>query len=76
MDIDHYTSGKQFKTFKEIEREHDKFQDYMIKCKCGHSILFFAHKDRIICTNCRNYVYKNKKVEMKYKLKKLIKEVK
>lgn len=76
MNIDRYTSGKQFKTFKELKREHDKFQDYSIKCSCGHSIIFISEKDRIICSVCGKYIYRNKKVEMKYKLKKLIKEVK
>ena len=35
-------------------------------CKCGHRIL--VGQDRLICKYCGNYVYKNKKIELKYKL--------
>ena len=40
-----------------------------IKCICGHSV--FTMKPKEICTWCGNYVYKDKKLEFKEKLKKL-----
>lgn len=44
-----------------------------IKCKnCGHTIL--PGKDRGICTHCGYYVYKNDKIEFKYKLKNVLKK--
>lgn len=37
-----------------------------IKCKnCGHSIL--PIKERILCTHCGYWVYKNEQVEFRYK---------
>lgn len=38
------------------------------KCK-GHGIFFITGKDRLICKNCGNYVYKDKKTELFYKMK-------
>ena len=73
MDIDKDTRGRQYKSFQQIVREHKKIQDYMIKCKCSHTILFTGHKDRLCCSHCGNYVYKDKKTEMKYKIKELLK---
>lgn len=39
-----------------------------VKCShCGHSELMFH--DKCICTWCGHYVYKNKKIEFKEKMK-------
>lgn len=45
-----------------------------IKCKhCGHSIL--PTKDRTLCTYCGHWIYKNDKVEFKYKTLEKIKNM-
>ena len=79
MDIDNDIRGNRFKSMNEIEKEHRIFQNYVVKCKCSHTILFTGVKDRLLCTYCGRYVYRDKKTEMKYKLKELLwkrKEVK
>lgn len=73
IDISKRTILKRYKSYKEIEKEHDTFNNYMIKCKCSHTILFTGIKDRLICSHCGKYVYRNKKAEMKYKVKELLK---
>ena len=73
MDIDARDRGKRYKSLKTLEKEADKFQDYMIKCKCSHTVMITSAKDRVICSHCGYYVYKDKKTEMKYKLKELLK---
>ena len=45
--------------------------NHRVKCKCGHSNLMF-NVDRMICTWCGSYVYKDKQTEFKYKLKETI----
>ena len=48
--------------------------DRTIKCKnCGHSIV--PMKERIICTHCGRWVYKNDKAEFEYKLKEITKKL-
>ena len=73
MDIDSDVRGKHFKTFKQIEKEHNVFQDYVIKCPCSHTMIFTSMKDRILCSYCGHWVYKDKKTELKYKMKELLK---
>jgi uncharacterized paraquat-inducible protein A len=41
--------------------------DNTIKCSCGHSMLM--NKDKVLCTWCGKYVYKDKKLEFEDKLK-------
>lgn len=60
-------------TFSQVVRRHDKFQDYMVKCKCSHTILFTGYKDRLLCRYCGRYVYRNKNAEFKYKMKEKLK---
>lgn len=50
-----------YKTFREIEKEDRIFGNYKVKCKCSHVVLFTRGKDRIICSHCGNYIYKDKK---------------
>ena len=46
------------------------------KCKhCGHSMIF-EKVDKMICTHCGNYVYKNDKIEFMDNLNKKLKGVK
>ena len=73
MDIDMDTRGRQYKSFQEIVRDSHKIQDYMIKCKSSHTILFTWSKDRLLCSHCGNWVYKDKKTEIKYKMKEYLK---
>ena len=73
MDIDKDTRGRQYKSFQEIVRDSHKIQDYMVKCKCSHTMLFTGNRDRLCCSHCGNYVYKDKKTEIKYKMKEYLK---
>lgn len=46
-----------------------------IKCKhCGHTINLF-NADRTICSWCGSFVYKNPKLEFRYKMKIKLREV-
>ena len=39
-----------------------------IKCKCGHTQLL-GNQDRVICDWCKHWIYKDKRTEFKYKLR-------
>ena len=75
MDIDKDNRGRRYKSLNEIVTEHDKIQEYMVKCKCSHTLLFTGIKDRLLCSHCGHYVYKDKKTEMKYKIKEKLRGV-
>lgn len=72
MDIDKDTRGKQYRSLREIERLSTIQLKYMRKCKCSHSILFTGRKDRLLCSHCGHYVYKDKQTELRYKLKEIL----
>ena len=38
-------------------------------CSCGHTINIPNKMDKIICSHCGNYVFKDKKTEFEYRLK-------
>lgn len=46
-----------------------------IACKCGHKTVVPVWVDKQICSWCGHYVYRNKQVEFKDKLKQRLKEV-
>jgi len=40
-----------------------------IKCSCGHCVNIPPNLDKIICTWCGNYVFRDKKTEFEYRMK-------
>lgn len=36
------------------------------KCPCGHSVVIY--NDKVICTHCNKWVFKNKEDEFKYRI--------
>ncbi len=58
-------------TNKEIEKYHDEIQKAFISCShCGHKVIIRKKEDKVLCSWCKNYVFKNKSDYFKYKLKK------
>ena len=57
--------------------EYEKFYNYITKnkisCECGHKI-FLYKKDKLICSWCGRYVFKNKRIEFKYRIKEKLNE--
>lgn len=45
--------------------------DNKVYCKCKqYGVVFYnTGRDRLICKNCGNYIYKDKKTELKYMMK-------
>lgn len=46
-----------------------KGNDNKVRCKCGHTVEFWAKKNKLLCHGCNHWVYKNKKEEFKDKFK-------
>ena len=63
-------------TIKEVKKYSEILTKNKIKCKCGHSVLISPNKDKIICQWCGNYVFKNEKLEFKFRVKEIINKVK
>lgn len=43
------------------------------KCKCGHTN-FLGSRDKIICSWCGSYVFRNKRTEFIYRIGELLKK--
>ena len=56
-------------SFQKLEKERSK---YKIQCKCGTKTII-VNTDRTICRGCGMWLYKNKKLEFKEKMKCLMK---
>lgn len=66
------TSSGRKRTKDELKSSY--YQNYMVKCKCGHTFLMRENKPKKLCKLCGNYYYKDKNLEFKEKLKQLLKE--
>ena len=68
---------KYWATNKELDKILNDITKSRIKCKCGHSVVLPNRADKAICNWCGNYVFKNKEVEFKHRVKEnLIKQKK
>lgn len=60
---------------KEFQIRKENLDKVKIPCKCGYKVVIPVWVDKQICRCCGHYVYRNKKVEFKDKLKSKLKEV-
>ena len=61
-------------TNKEFSRMSNEYDKVKFKCTCGHKVIIPVWVDKQICHWCGMYVYRNKQLEFKEKMKILIKE--
>lgn len=61
-----------FKKMQKLENDRSNFKRY---CKCGHSIIFtpINKANKVPCSWCGNYIYKNDLEEFKDNIKKVLK---
>ena len=65
-----------FLTDKEYQKLSDEYEKIKIKCShCGRKLVIPVWVDKQICSWCGNYVYRNKQMEFKDNIKKLLKEM-
>ena len=64
-------------TNEEYQRITNEYSKIKFKCShCGHKVVIPAWVDKQLCRWCGNFVYRNKQMEFKENIKKLIKEEK
>lgn len=54
---------------KSIDRFEEVMSSMKVQCKCGTKTVMTPKTDRCICRGCKNYVYRTKEIEFKYKIK-------
>ena len=55
-------------SYREDTQLMNVLSTFKVRCECGHTMVFVTNREKIICTHCGRYVYKNKKLEFKDKL--------
>lgn len=58
----------------EYQRKSDELDKVKIRCKCGHRVVVPMWVDKSMCTWCKHYVYRNKQLEFRERLKQKLKE--
>ena len=58
--------------YAEDTKKNDFYSKNSTKCRCGHTN-FLGSKERIVCSWCNKYVFKNKKDEFVYRIGELLK---
>ena len=59
-------------TDKEYKTLTDNYDKVKYMCKCGHRVIIPYKVDKVLCSWCHNYVFKDKQVEFKYRLKEVV----
>ena len=59
-------------TAKEYDRQSKEYDKVKFRCNCGHRVIIPYWEDKGLCSWCKNYVYKDKRVEFKDRLKEQI----
>lgn len=72
MKIRTHTDSGRRKTKDEMISSY--YRQYMYRCRCSHTQLIPNQIDRVICSHCGNWIYKDKRVEFKDKIKSLLKK--
>lgn len=60
-------------TKEEYDRMTNELDKVKYECKCGHKEVITSTEDKKICSWCGHYIFKDKKVEFKYRVKERIK---
>ena len=61
-------------TIKEYERMTYEYDKVKYRCKnCGRKVIIPYNAEKLLCTWCGNYVFKNNQEEFRYRIKEYIK---
>ena len=56
-------------SYKGDTRMMDMYTNNRTKCKCGHSVFIPHYDEKIMCTWCNKWVYRDKQAEFKDKMR-------
>jgi ribosomal protein S27E len=60
-------------SYKEDSKKIGFYTKNSIKCKCGHTI-FLGSREKIICSWCGQYIFKNEKIKFIYRIGEALKK--
>lgn len=60
--------------WKQDTKRFESFFGCNYKCPCGHTVTMTSKVDKVICSHCGNYVFKNKKAEFDFRMREKMKK--
>lgn len=57
---------------KEMDRMFKTYTDNSYKCRCGHTVTIAKNCEKVVCSHCGRYVFREKKDEFMYRLKEVM----
>ncbi len=67
--MDHSMSRKEWVMFKTDAKRFKSLSNNRYYCYCGHSVVINPPETRTLCTHCGHWVYKDKKLYFKERLR-------
>ena len=49
---------------KKMDRMFKTYTDNSYKCRCGHSVAIAKNCEKIICSHCGKYIFREKKMNL------------
>lgn len=66
--------GRQMgKEWERYSRLFTSMSECSYKCTCGKTVMMTNKVDKVVCTNCGKYVFKNKKDEFNFRMQERLK---
>ena len=65
---------KKVLSHKEYSNMSNNYEQVKYQCSCGHKVVIPYWVDKQLCSWCKNYVFKNKQDEFKYRMKEKLNE--
>ena len=62
---DHEMTHKEWQLFNRLKKLDKTIEQNRYYCYCGHSVTIFPNEERIFCTHCGHWVYKDKEKQRK-----------
>lgn len=69
MAKDYYMTPEEWLGFNRDTRMFKEYSNNRYYCKCGHSVAIPNSMEKIMCSWCKNYVYKDEDKQKEYDLK-------
>ena len=59
--MDHYMTNDEWQTFNHDTKKFKSLGNSRYYCYCGHSVIINPPEERVLCTHCGYWVYKDKR---------------
>lgn len=66
---EHKMTSDEWAIFNNDKKRFHFYSTQRQYCDCGHSVVIRADREKIICSHCGHWIFRNKKDEFVYRLR-------